>query len=255
MSSCLRPSIRVGSGVSSGVSITVDNGKPTTSILIPSKGATLSGTAATLDASASNATSVQFLLFGGTYGLSGHVVGTASATTFGWFDSWNTTTVPDGSYVLVSEAFNSVGSGLSSGVSITVDNTPVATPHATALSASRTYLVDQRGNPFLVNGDSAWNLAFALDSTDQATYLKDRHSDGFNTVVTDLVGNSINFGRSNGSNYNGDVPFTGGNFATPTRLTGRKSTRSSIRPRRRGSPCSRSPSTPMPPKAATCSTR
>ena len=48
-----------------GVSITVDNPPPTTSVLIPSNGATLSGTAATLDASASNATSVKFLLFGG----------------------------------------------------------------------------------------------------------------------------------------------------------------------------------------------
>ena len=200
-----------GSAVSSGISITVDNGKPTTSILIPSKGATLSGTAATLDASASNATSVQFLLFGGTYGLSGHLVGTATASIYGWIDSWNTTTVPDGSYTLLSDASGPGGSAVSSGISITVDNTPLAT----SLSASHTYLVDQLGNPFLVNGDSAWNLAFALDSTDQTTYLKDRHSDGFNTVVTDLVGNSTNFGRSNGSNYNGDVPFTDGNFATP----------------------------------------
>ena len=200
-----------GSAVSSGISITVDNGKPTTSIFIPSKGATLSGTAATLDASASNATSVQFLLFGGTYGLSGHLVGTATASIYGWIDSWNTTTVPDGSYTLLSNASGPGGSAVSSGISITVDNTPLAT----SLSASHTYLVDQLGNPFLVNGDSAWNLAFALDSTDQTTYLKDRHSDGFNTVVTDLVGNSTNFGRSNGSNYNGDVPFTDGNFATP----------------------------------------
>ena len=207
-----------GSTFSSGVSITIKNGMTpnivthTTSILIPTTGATLSGTAATLDASASNASSVEFLLFGGTYGLSGHLVATASATTFGWLASWNTTTVPDGSYVLVSEAFNSAGSTFSSGVGMTVNNN---TPFATSLSASHTYLVDQLGNPFLVNGDSTWNLAFGLNSTDQATYLKDRHADGFNTVVTDLVGNGTNFGRSNGSNYNGDVPFTDGNFATP----------------------------------------
>jgi hypothetical protein len=88
-------------------------------------------------------------------------------------------------------------------------------PFATSVSASHTSLVDQYGNPFLVNGDSAWNLAWGLDSTDQATYLADRRADGFNTVVTDLVGNSANFGGSNGANYNGDLPFTGGNFATP----------------------------------------
>ncbi len=50
------------------------------SVLIPSNEATLSGSAAILDASASNATSVEFALFGGTYGLSGHLIGTATAT-------------------------------------------------------------------------------------------------------------------------------------------------------------------------------
>ena len=95
---------------------------PTTSVLVPSNGATLSGTAATLDASASNATSVEFWLFGGTYGLSGHLVGTATPTIYGWFYSWDTTTVPNGSYALLSEAFGPGGSAFSSHVSITVTN-------------------------------------------------------------------------------------------------------------------------------------
>ena len=90
-----------------------------------------------------------------------------------------------------------------------------APPLATSVSASHTYLVDQYGNPFLVNGDSAWNLAWGLDSADQTTYLADRQADGFNTIVTDLVGNGTEDGNSSGANYNGDVPFTGGNFATP----------------------------------------
>ena len=110
-----------GSTFSSGVSITVKNPLPTTSVLIPSKGATLSGSTA-LDASASNATSVKFLLFGGIYGYSAPVICTATVTDYGWLCSWNTTTVPNGSYVLVSEAFNSAGSTFSSGVGINVDN-------------------------------------------------------------------------------------------------------------------------------------
>ena len=110
------------SAFSSAISITVDNPPPTTSVLIPSSGATLSGTAATLDASASNATSVEFLLFGGTYGFSGHLVGTATSTIYGWLDSWNTTTVPNGSYVLLSYASGPGGNTVSSGVSITVKN-------------------------------------------------------------------------------------------------------------------------------------
>jgi hypothetical protein len=94
---------------------------PTTSLLIPAAGATLSGTA-TLDASASNATSVEFRLFGGTYGFAAPVLCTAAPTLYGWLCAWNTSTVPNGSYVLVSEDFNSGGSTFSSGVSVTVKN-------------------------------------------------------------------------------------------------------------------------------------
>ena len=110
-----------GSAFSAGVSVTVKN-PPTTSVLIPATGATLSGTAATLDASASNATSVEFWVLGGPYGYSGKMIGTATLTAYGWLASWNTTTVPNGSYVLLTEAFNAAGSAFSAGVSVTVKN-------------------------------------------------------------------------------------------------------------------------------------
>jgi hypothetical protein len=112
-----------GSAFSSHVSITVNNAPlPTTSVVIPSNGATPSGTAATLDATASNATSVEFRLFGGIYGYSGPVIGTGTLTLYGWLYSWDTTTVPNGSYALLSEAFGSGGSAFSPGVNITVTN-------------------------------------------------------------------------------------------------------------------------------------
>ena len=47
---------------------------------------------------------------------------TATLTYYGWLCSWNTTTVPNGSYTLVSEASNSAGTAFSSGVNITVNN-------------------------------------------------------------------------------------------------------------------------------------
>jgi hypothetical protein len=93
-----------------------------TSVLIPATGAKLSGTAATLDASGSNATSVEFWIFGGSYGFTGKMLCTATATEFGWVCRWNTTTIPNGSYALTSEAFNSVGHAFSPGVNITVKN-------------------------------------------------------------------------------------------------------------------------------------
>jgi polyvinyl alcohol dehydrogenase (cytochrome) len=106
-----------------GVTITVNNPPPpTTSVLIPSNGATLSGSTL-LDASASNATSVEFQLFGGVYGFYGPILCTATPTYYGWLCSWNTTTVPNGSYVVSSLAFNSTGSAYSmGGVTITVSN-------------------------------------------------------------------------------------------------------------------------------------
>jgi hypothetical protein len=100
--------------------LTVEN-PPTTSILIPSNGTALSG-ATYLDASASNASRVTFRLFGGSFGFNAPVICRATPTVYGWLCGWNTTRVPDGSYVLVSEAFNSTGSAFSAGVSITVDN-------------------------------------------------------------------------------------------------------------------------------------
>ena len=101
------------------ITVTVVNPAPTTTVTIPSYGATLSGSTL-LDASATNATSVEFRLFGGVYGLNAPVICTATPTYYGWLCNWNTATVPSGTYFLASEAFNSAGSAFSSGVSVTV---------------------------------------------------------------------------------------------------------------------------------------
>ena len=109
------------SSTSPSVTFTIEN-PPTTSVVIPSKGATLSGSTY-FDASASDSTNVAFWLFGGSYGFSGHlVVGTATPTIYGYLASWDTTTVPNGTYLLLSEAVGWGGSTFSSGVSITVAN-------------------------------------------------------------------------------------------------------------------------------------
>lgn len=113
-----------GSSVaSSGISITVDN-SPTTNILLPSSGSTLSGSTY-LDASAANATGVEFLVFGGAYGYAAPVVCTATPTLYGWLCGWNTLSVPDNTYALVAEASNAAGNAFSS-VSITINNPTVS---------------------------------------------------------------------------------------------------------------------------------
>ena len=115
-----------------------------------------------LDASASNATSVEFRLFGGIYGYNAPVLCTATATIYGWLCGWNTTTVPNGSYTLVSVASGAGGSASSSGVSITIKNPPPTTsvliPSNGATLSGSTYLDASASNAtsvqFLLFGGS-----------------------------------------------------------------------------------------------------
>jgi acetyl esterase len=107
---------------SSPITVTVNNPPPTTSVVIPSTGATQSGTTALLDASASaGVTSVTYEVSGGS--LSDQVVATATPTLYGWLAEWNTTTIPNGTYTLQSVAsYAGKVSGTSQGISITIAN-------------------------------------------------------------------------------------------------------------------------------------
>jgi hypothetical protein len=95
------------SSTSAPITITVDNPLASTSVIAPSTGATQSGTAALLDASASGnayySTSVYKLTFvvsGGPSNLSGRVIATGTPTLYGWLGQWNTEAVPNGTYTL-----------------------------------------------------------------------------------------------------------------------------------------------------------
>lgn len=134
----------------------------------------------------------------------------ATTTTASYQDSGLTANT---TYSYTVSAFDAAGneSAQSAAANGTTQALP-AQPFLTGASSNGRYLVDQNGNPFLINGDSDWNLAWALNSSDQQTFLADRAADGFNTVLTDLVGNNSMSGHTNGANYNGDLPFTGSNF-------------------------------------------
>ena len=110
------------SGTSPGVTVTVNNQPPTTSVLIPSNGATESGAAALLDASASpNVTAVTYELTGGT--LTNQVIASGTPTLYGYVAEWNTTSVPNGNYELTSLASYAGGVSASSPpITITVSN-------------------------------------------------------------------------------------------------------------------------------------
>jgi lysophospholipase L1-like esterase len=120
---------------------------PTTSVLIPAGGATVSGIAL-LDATASDVgfiADVQFALTGGS--LNQTVVGTATPTIYGYLFELNTTTVPNGTYTLQSIASDTAGNSASStGIPITVDNPPPTTsmviPASGGTTVSGTTILD-----------------------------------------------------------------------------------------------------------------
>ena len=116
-----------GSGTGPGVTVTVNNPPPVTTVLVPSSNATVSGTNVVLDAGASSGvTQVQFQLTGGT--LNNAIIATATPTNYGWLANWNSTSVPNGNYTLQSVAsFAGGGSGTGPGVTVTVNNPPPVT--------------------------------------------------------------------------------------------------------------------------------
>jgi hypothetical protein len=82
---------------------------PSTTVIIPASGATVSGISQVLDAAASSgATLVQYEITGGT--LNDSVIATATPTIYGWLAKWNTTAVPNGTYAL--QSLGSVGRAL-----------------------------------------------------------------------------------------------------------------------------------------------
>ncbi len=119
--------VAVGSYVNSSnvFQTLVETNATTTRVLIPSNGASLSGSQY-LDAAASNANKVEFHLTGGTFNES--LIATATLTYYDWLASWNTTTVPNGSHTLQSVAYNAAGmSAHSAPVAITINNSPPST--------------------------------------------------------------------------------------------------------------------------------
>jgi uncharacterized protein YjbI with pentapeptide repeats len=119
--------------VSAPITVTVDNPPPVT--LIPSNGATQSGTAALLDAVASGpliAPWVTFEISGGT--LNDYQIAMGKATLYGWLATWDTTAVPNGTYTLNSVATYLSGAtgavplnDTSAPITITVNNPPPTT--------------------------------------------------------------------------------------------------------------------------------
>jgi Bacterial Ig domain len=122
----LRPvlTVRLGSGSGGGGTVPGDTIPPTVSMTAPASGATVSGTAVTVSANATDnvgVVGVQFKLDGGNLG--------SEDLTAPYSTTWNTTGTPNGSHTLSAVARDAAGNvGTSSVVTITVSNTTTPPP-------------------------------------------------------------------------------------------------------------------------------
>jgi hypothetical protein len=144
-------------GASTPITITVNNPLPTTKVLVPSNGATVSGTSVTLDASGSPnpaVTTVSFYLSSSPSFGNPTLIGTVTAEAYyGWTTTWNSAAITggdysdytfgDGTYYLESVASYSGGtSSTSSPITITINNPPVTLLPTNNATASGTVLLD-----------------------------------------------------------------------------------------------------------------
>lgn len=75
-------------------------------------------------------------------------------------------------------------------------------------SANGRYLVDQNNAPFLLIGDTAWNLVVNISEAEAALYFANRQAAGFNAVMMDLLCGAYTEARADSSTYDGILPFT-----------------------------------------------
>src|SRR5690348_12742655 len=74
------------------------------------------------------------------------------------------------------------------------------------------HLIDQNGEPFLVQGDAPWSLIVGLTNEEAEKYLETRRQQGFNSIIVNLIEHKF---RGPVNRY-GEGPFlTAGDFSTP----------------------------------------
>jgi Protein of unknown function (DUF4038)/Putative collagen-binding domain of a collagenase len=82
------------------------------------------------------------------------------------------------------------------------------------VSPNHRFLVDQKNEPFLLQGDAPWSLIVGVSREDAEMYLADRSKRRFNTLLVNLIEHK--FCRDPPKNFYGEAPFeTPGDFSTP----------------------------------------
>src|SRR5262249_44186403 len=95
---------------------------------------------------------------------------------------------------------------------------PATGPHVAApavfppkVGPTGRYLVDQKGMPFLIAGESPQAMMVNVSEADAELFFRNRRSHGFNTAWINLICAKYTGGRADGSTIDGLKPF-GGDF-------------------------------------------
>jgi hypothetical protein len=84
------------------------------------------------------------------------------------------------------------------------------------VAKSRRYLVDQRGTPFMIVGDSPQSMIGNLSLEEAASYIANRKAAGFNALLVDVLCVQYTGCRQDGTTADGIEPFTTpGDLSTP----------------------------------------
>ena len=167
--------------------VTVNNPTPTTAVLVPTNGTTVSGTDVALDASASpypGVANVSFYLSSSPTFSHDTLIGSVAAppNLGGWIASWNSTNFAPGTYYLESVASyppvygESGASGTSSPIMVTVTDAPVVTTQPTNLAGASggrvTFSAAASGSPapsvtwqYLALGATNWTTGISPTTT------------------------------------------------------------------------------------------
>jgi hypothetical protein len=95
-------------------------------------------------------------------------------------------------------------SAVSAAIQLARPATPIATRapvYPLKIGPTRRYLVDRRGRPFLIVGDSPQALIADVSVTQADRFLANRRAAGFNSVWVNLLCNDYTGGRPPGPTY------------------------------------------------------
>jgi hypothetical protein len=60
------------------------------------------------------------------------------------------------------------------------------------ISPNHRYLVDQKDQPFLIHGDTAWSILTSITEEEAENYLANRAAKGFNAIIVNLIEHKFN---------------------------------------------------------------